>query len=239
MIRKPSLCVAAAAGQISVVEFHINDEETDLDALGDDGISPLCAATTWGHVGVVQLLLDASCNPNVRNGDGSSSTALHAAACQEHGKIVHMLLSAGADATLQDGNGRTACDFASISNAVWPLFAARGLTRTPNPSLIAKRVIRGDIEMPRQLAAMEAEVGKCGLGNSSSSTLLRERPESANVRIMQTAALTASSMDECPSALQTFPDHDVLCGVNLIGVEREAAGEHVQPRQPQFSLWRE
>ena len=103
--------------------------------------SPLCAATIWGYDGIVRLLLDATCDPNVRNGDGMRNS-LHAAASQEHGKMVHLLLQTGAaDAILEDGEGRTACDFASVSDAVWPLFAARGLERTPKSTLVDKRVI--------------------------------------------------------------------------------------------------
>ena len=112
------------------MSFLVDLQDTDLDALGPDGVSPLCAATIWGYDGIVRLLLDATCDPNVRNGDGMRSTALHAAASQEHGKIVHLLLQAGANAILEDGEGRTACDFASVSDAVWALFAARGLERS-------------------------------------------------------------------------------------------------------------
>ena len=158
MITRVGLCEAAASGQTSVVAFLIDNAETDIDALGSDGVSPLCAATIWGHEDVVQLLLDAGCDPNVRNDDGTSSTALHAAAFQEHGKILHMLLAAGANGTLQDSAGRTACDFASISDALWPLFAARGFTRTAKAELIEKRVIRKvDVEEEKDEDALKNE----------------------------------------------------------------------------------
>jgi hypothetical protein len=123
---RSSLCEACACGQEATVAFLVDLDETDLDALGPDGVSPLCAATIWGYNGIVRLLVEATCNPNVRNRDATRSTALHAAAAQEHGKIVHLLLQAGADATLEDGESRMPSDFASVSDAVWPLFAVRG-----------------------------------------------------------------------------------------------------------------
>ena len=138
----PSLAVASGGGQRSVVEFLIDLEETDLDQLGPDGISPLCAAATWGDAGIVELLLEATCDVNVCNADATRSTALHVAACQEHGDVVGLLLAAGADATLEDADGRSPCDFASVSEELWPLFAARGLIRTPKAELVRKRLIR-------------------------------------------------------------------------------------------------
>ncbi len=137
-----SLASACASGLTSIVSFWIDLEDTDLDAVGPDGICPLCAAAFWGNDEVVDLLLDASCDPNARNADMSGSTALHAAAAQEHGKIAHLLLQYGANPTLADSEGRTACDLASVSEAIWPLFAARGLQRTPKDELVRKGVIR-------------------------------------------------------------------------------------------------
>ena len=141
MINMPSLAAASGSGQQSVVEFLIDMDETDLDRLGPDGTSPLCAATTWGYEGIVQLLLEAACDVNVLN-DGTASTALHVAACQEHKNIVTLLLGGGANAMLEDDEGRTACDYASLSDQVWPFFEGRGLSRTPKPELVRKRLIR-------------------------------------------------------------------------------------------------
>ena len=42
-----------------------------------------------------------------------------------------MLLSAGADASMGDAKGRSPVDFATISEAIWPFFAASGCIRTP------------------------------------------------------------------------------------------------------------
>ena len=142
MINVPTLAAAAGSGQRSVVKFLIDLDETDLEARGSDGASPLCAAATWGYDEIVSLLLEASCDPNVRNSDSMQSTPLHVAACQEHGKIANLLMSAGANAMLEDGLGRTAVDYASVADGIWPLFAVRGLTRTAKVELLQKGVLR-------------------------------------------------------------------------------------------------
>ncbi|KAL1524196.1 hypothetical protein AB1Y20_019104 [Prymnesium parvum] len=142
MINVPSLAAASGSGQQSVVEFLVDLDETDLDQLGPDGVSPLCAAATWGYAPIVRLLVDATCDVNLRNMDQLGSTALHVAACQEHEEVVELLLRAGADTMLEDAEGRTPCDFASVSDGVWPLFEARGLSRTPKQELLRKRLIR-------------------------------------------------------------------------------------------------
>ena len=120
------------------------------------------------------MLLDAGCNPNVRNEDRLRSTSLHVATCQEHGKIVHLLLQAGADPLIEDSEGRTPCDFASASNGVWPLFAARGLTRTAKDVLVAKRVIH------KVMPAFEDTVDEPSSG--ASTLAFYSRPGSAYVR---------------------------------------------------------
>ena len=174
-----SLVEACGAGRVGTVQFLIDLDDTDLDACGIDGLSPLCVAATWGYIDIVQLLLDAGCDPNVRNEEASSSTALHTAACQEHGKIILMLLQAGADATLQDSEGRTACDYASVSDGLWPLFAARGYTRTPKDVLVVKRIIR-KVDPASEVA--DATTDRPGSSAQHGTLPFYSRPGSAYVR---------------------------------------------------------
>jgi hypothetical protein len=87
-------------------------------------------------------LLARGCDPELPNRNGSDWTALHAAALQEDAKIVHILLEAGASATVRDRDGRTAVDFATVSSAVWPFFAARGHRRTEKEALLGMGIIR-------------------------------------------------------------------------------------------------
>ena len=190
-----SLVDACACGQVGVVTFLIDLDTTDLDTHGPDGMSALCVAATWGYDEIVRLLLEAGCDPNLRNLDGGQSTALHAAACQEYGKIALLLLQSGANPTLEDSDGRTACDYASVSDGLWPLFASRGLPRTPKDVLIAKRVIyKVDPAASQEYAdATDATDGKAldaggggeggeGGGHAPSTLAFYSRPGSAYVR---------------------------------------------------------
>ena len=251
MITRVSLCEAAASGQTSVVAFLIDNAETDIDALGSDGVSPLCAATIWGHEEVVQLLLDAGCDPNVRNDDGTSSTALHAAAFQEHGKILHMLLAAGANGTLQDSAGRTACDFASISDALWPLFAARGFTRTAKAELIEKRVIRKvDVEEEKDEDALKNEGVASGSDAASDAAIgssklpFYSRPGSAYVRTGPSvggSSACSSSTKGSSSRLPNVPEHAVAGAIDPLDLldDDDEPDQSATAAVPQFSLWRE
>lgn len=251
MITRVGLCEAAASGQTSVVAFLIDNAETDIDALGSDGVSPLCAATIWGHEDVVQLLLDAGCDPNVRNDDGTSSTALHAAAFQEHGKILHMLLAAGANGTLQDSAGRTACDFASISDALWPLFAARGFTRTAKAELIEKRVIRKvDVEEEKDEDALKNEGVASGSDAASDAAIgssklpFYSRPGSAYVRTGPSvggSSACSSSTKGSSSRLPNVPEHAVAGAIDPLELldDDDEPDQSATAAVPQFSLWRE
>ena len=179
MIKRLTLFEACAAGRVGMVQFLVDDESTDLDRTGVEGVTPICIAATWGYPDVVSLLLDAGCDPNARN-ESDNSTALHAAACQEHGKIIHLLLRGGADGTLEDGEGRTPVDFASVSDGLWPLFAARGYSRTPKDVLVAKRVIYKVDPALTDVSDATASGGGCP---ADSPTLpFYSRPGSAYVR---------------------------------------------------------
>jgi hypothetical protein len=135
-----TLAVAAANGQVNAVK-ELLEGGADPDALGPDGTSPLCAAALWGNDELVAVLLKGSADINVRN-DGTKWTALHAAAIQEHGKVCHILLLHGAKTTASDASGCTPVDYASIAEAIWPFFAAKGAVRTSKEDLVRKGIIR-------------------------------------------------------------------------------------------------
>ena len=237
-----------------MVAFLIDIEDTDLDALGVDGVSPLCAATIWGYESIVRMLVDAACDPNMRNGD--RSTALHAAACQENGKLIHLLLQAGADATLQDAEGRTASDFASVSDGLWPLFGARGLTRTPKGELVAKRVIRKVYEEDEGSGGIDDDgnssaggSGGTSDGGGSSGTLpFYSRPGSAYTRSESLASYRPARAAEggmaAASQLPGVPEHGDMGGVDpLEHADDEptspGAGGGAGSTEPTFRFWRD
>tara|TARA_B110001452_G_scaffold225558_1_gene199556 strand:+ start:632 stop:1513 length:882 start_codon:yes stop_codon:yes gene_type:complete len=224
-----TLSSACASGQVAIVELLASLDETDLDAHDADGTSPLCAACTWDFEPIVRVLVDAGCDVNIRN-LGTSTTALHVAAEQENGKIIHLLLKAGADPTLEDVYGRTPCDFASPSESIWPLFAARGLKRIPKEELIRKGILRKVVRPDDGCGSAAAVAFSCaGAAAASSSTagagasaaalpsgavLFYSRPGSAYVR---------SDPNSRPSRTSSTARMPSLCeaAVDPLGAEKE------------------
>ncbi|XP_020627599.1 ankyrin repeat and SOCS box protein 3-like [Orbicella faveolata] len=88
----------------------------------------LFLACFWGFHDVVKTLLDKGADINAQNKD-TLWTPLHAATFQEHGKIVMLLLERNAQPELPDSEGRSAKDFASASDKVWPHFAGTSVLR--------------------------------------------------------------------------------------------------------------
>ena len=60
---------------------------------------------------------------------------------QGHGKCLLKLLEYKPDLNLKDKEQRTAIDFGSAIDSIWPFFAALGHKRTSKADLIAKKII--------------------------------------------------------------------------------------------------
>lgn len=190
-----ALAAACASGDEPAVRRILEANREMAHTLGADGTSPLCAAAMWGHTEVLKLLLSAGADPRQRNRTQPQWTALHAAALQEQGKACMLLLEKGADPLAQDALGVTPADYASISEAVFPIFAARGVSRTRKDELIAKGIIRKVSEATeRQLEALPADDGRRGLIPEIS------RPGSAYVVTREHPPRPESSMGARPAS---------------------------------------
>lgn len=131
-----------ASGDVRGVSRIIEADPGAVNEVGLDGTSPLCAAALWGHIDILRLLLEAMASPSLKNENGPRWTALHAAAMQEEGKACMLLMDFKANPQERDVEGVTPCDYASVSEAVWPLFAVRGCPRTPKATLVQQGVLR-------------------------------------------------------------------------------------------------
>jgi len=148
----------AAAGDERGVRRILESDPGAVDECSPDGTSCLCAAALWGHSGILRLLLEAQAFPGMKNETGARWTALHAAAAQEQGKACMLLLDFKANPLEKDLDGVSPCDYASCSEAVWPLFASRGCERVPKAELVQKGVLRKASAALEQQLAQEAHV---------------------------------------------------------------------------------
>jgi len=104
------LHLAAARGYTRVVQYFLEDEGFDIEALTFYDDTPLHAAVEAGRVDVVRLLLRRGANPNAIN--IGRLMPLHFAARGGSAEIVNLLIEYNADRDAQDQNGRTPQDHA-------------------------------------------------------------------------------------------------------------------------------
>lgn len=167
----------AASGNVAGVRRVLAADPGAVNEVGLDGTTPLCAAVLWGYTDIVRMLLEAKAAPGLRNESGPRWTPLHAAALQEQGKSCMLLLSFQADPVERDTEGVTPLDYASCSEGVWPLFAARGCERVAKSALVQKGVLR------RASAALEQELQAQAMAGDGERGLISEysRPGSSYV----------------------------------------------------------
>ncbi|KAL0028569.1 hypothetical protein WJX79_002655 [Trebouxia sp. C0005] len=78
----------------------------DLEAVDDEGLTPLHTAVKHRHPDLVEILLSYGARVNATNHKGQSP--LHLAASRESAEILRLLLSYGADPNAVDTSGQTA-----------------------------------------------------------------------------------------------------------------------------------
>ena len=162
----------------------------DVDEPGSDGTTPLCAACLWGNAPVVKYLLETGkARVNAVN-DGTLWTPLHAAAFQEHGKVIHILMLHGANPEARDAEERTPADYATLSEAVWPLFAACGCTKSSKEDLVRKGIIR----------KIEEGSGEEKFGDLDRSDVIKglSRPGSSYRRVANFPPMSAAAVSSLP-----------------------------------------
>jgi len=85
-------------------------QEGWIDVASDEGITPLIASSSEGHLDIVKLLIDAGANVNAKDKDDTNS--LMAAAARGHNEAVELILKAGANVNELNVDGHTALMFA-------------------------------------------------------------------------------------------------------------------------------
>lgn len=132
------LATAVAQGDFKSVELML-ENGADISQRSKDGMSLLALASFWGYTEIVQALLKAGHDVNSVN-HGTKWTPLHCAAFQGHGPVIMRLFQHQPDITMADMRGRTAVDFASAHDGIWPFFSSAGCQRTPKSKLEAMHI---------------------------------------------------------------------------------------------------
>lgn len=90
-LSQSALHLSAANGQYQIVEFLIKYlNPVDVNALTDEGSTPLHWAALNGHLKIVEKLLEAGADATIKNSSGRSPVTL--AEQQSHLEVVQVLL---------------------------------------------------------------------------------------------------------------------------------------------------
>lgn len=104
-----SLLAGAASGDQPSVADAL-EQGADINAKGNDAITPLMNAVTRSHPEIAAFMLSKGADANARDNNGT--TALMRAANNGSTQLIGMLLESGADVDDQSGTGSTALHFA-------------------------------------------------------------------------------------------------------------------------------
>jgi hypothetical protein len=142
---------AAQAGDVASLDSSRTDGGR-IDERDDTGFTPLMIAARAGRLQAVMHLLDCGANIDAQSRVCGSSLML--ASLYGHTEIVELLLAHHADVTQTNDVGRTALDFALMSNSATPqliadLMGAHGLKASAEQVERARR----SVDIPRHWGA--------------------------------------------------------------------------------------
>jgi hypothetical protein len=109
-----SLWISASAGLQATTTYLLAQETIGSDENLKD--SALYIASCYGHLFIVQLLIEKGANLTAQG--GYYGTALQAAACEGHNSMVQLLINEGADVDAQGGHFGTALQAAAYKGNI-------------------------------------------------------------------------------------------------------------------------
>lgn len=221
---KPHLSTLATKGDHELVQQFLTE---NVKVTGNESAqSQLYMASFWGIYEAVKAIVETQGVDVDHANPGSSWTPLHAASFQEHGKVVMFLLENGANPLAEDTYGRTPLDFASVSDKIWPLFAVKGLKRTPLGDLVTKSVMRQPHDGFMMNTASE-DMDMNTLRKENTALVVNYDSHSNNVGGKDGRQAPPSRNRDLQAA---SIDGDVLAG--------DGSKDDVTEKQPNFGAWR-
>ncbi|ELU00939.1 hypothetical protein CAPTEDRAFT_226430 [Capitella teleta] len=173
-------------------------------------MTPLSISAFWGYANIARSLLENGANINTTN-TGTKWTALHCAAFQGNGPVIMRLMMHNPDLTPRDNKSRTAADYASAMDSIWPLFADAGCTRTSKQRLIEMEIVQKAHLEPGSTPRDLAHFSRPG----SSYAMRAQGPAYADPN-MEVAAITGDVLAAMPEE-PFMNDHPSLVTLNDVG----------------------
>lgn len=102
-----NIWVAAADNQVKIVESYLDSGNFKPDVKDPNGYTPIHAAASYGHIGLLKTLISRGGDINVQDNEGD--TPLHHVEDVKTAKI--MITELGADYKLKNNEGQTAADY--------------------------------------------------------------------------------------------------------------------------------
>ncbi len=124
---------SASRGDLAAVRGALA-EGIDVNVLGCNGQTALMGAAIHGHLPVIEALLAAQADANIRSSSddvfGAGETALIKAALslmvRDRATVLQTLISAGANVNIKDGNGQTALMYVLTDDAIVEMLLEAG-----------------------------------------------------------------------------------------------------------------
>ncbi len=138
LMEDPLFTAIRAADLDAIEALHL--EASDLNAVYNPlGRSPLFQAASFGHVEIVQALLDRGALADQTNANEYARTPIYGAIKNSQLEALQALLDAGADPNFQDSQGRTPLHVAGDSSGQFSRIVAALLKSGADPSIESKR----------------------------------------------------------------------------------------------------
>lgn len=102
-----NIWVAAADNQVKIVESYLDSGNFKPDVKDPNGYTPIHAAASYGHIGLLKTLISRGGDINVQDNEGD--TPLHHVEDIKTAKV--MINELGADYKLKNNDGQTAADY--------------------------------------------------------------------------------------------------------------------------------